>query len=199
MATFRLRYLSNPSVLRAIAPEKLLAFLQPHSTFFTTRGYDLPQPDDGEEIDYQKLIDIFMSPNESTPPDLVDALYLVDEMSSHEEMATLLEAAGPGELSWRMGMSIRQQTLPFRYGFRIANCLNASTPNSLPTSRSRLNTTRLTTRNRRGSSRFRPRSGRSLRRPERRLRGEAAGPWCSCFYLPRQGRGAIPGAARGAL
>ena len=94
MATFRLRHFSNPSVLRAIARERLLAFLEPHGSFFTSRGYDLPQPEDGEEIDYQQLIDIFMSPNEATPPDFVDALYLVDEMSGHEEMATLIEAAG---------------------------------------------------------------------------------------------------------
>jgi hypothetical protein len=93
MATFRLRRFSNPSVLRAIAREKLLAFLTGYSDFFANRGYDLPRPDDGEDLDYQQLIDIFMSPNEATPPELVDALYLVDEMSSHEGMATLLDAA----------------------------------------------------------------------------------------------------------
>lgn len=92
MATFRLRYFSSPSVLRAITPSRLLEFLSPFNGFFAAQGYDLPQADD-DRIDYQKLIDIFMSPSESTPSDLVDALYLVDEMSTHEEMVTLIEAA----------------------------------------------------------------------------------------------------------
>ena len=93
MATFRLRHVSSAHVLRAIDPDRLLAFLQPHRGFFAGRGYELPAAGTGEEIEYQRLIDIFMSPSESTPRELLDALFLVDEMSTHEGMDTLIEAA----------------------------------------------------------------------------------------------------------
>ena len=93
MATFRLRHFSNPQVLRAIAPQRLLAFLHPFQGFFAGRGYKLPNKDAVEDIDYQRLIDIFMSPSESTPRNLLDALFLVDEMSAREGMDSLLEAA----------------------------------------------------------------------------------------------------------
>jgi len=90
MATYRLRHFSSPQVLRAIAPDQLRAFLEPHRAFLASRGYELPTD---EEIDYQALIGVFMAPSESTPRELLDALFLVDEMSTHEGMDTLIEAA----------------------------------------------------------------------------------------------------------
>jgi len=93
MATFRLRYFSSPHVLRAIAPERLLAFLEPYRPFFTGQGYELPEAVAGDEIDHEQLIGIFMSPNESTPRDLLDALFLVDEMSTPEGMDAMMEEA----------------------------------------------------------------------------------------------------------
>ncbi len=93
MATYRLRHFSSPHVLRAIAPERLLAFLHPYHSFFADRGYELPAVDADEEIEYQRLVDIFMSPSEASPRELLDALFLVDEMSTHEGMDALIEAA----------------------------------------------------------------------------------------------------------
>lgn len=93
MATFRLRHFSSPHVLRSIAPERLLSFLQSYHVFFADRGYELPVAEAEEEIEYQRLIDIFMAPSEVTPRELLDALFLVDEMSTHEGMETLIEAA----------------------------------------------------------------------------------------------------------
>lgn len=94
MATFRLRHFSSPHVLRAIDRARLLGFLQPHRDFFASQGYELPAVGADEEIDYQRLIDNFMSPSEATPLELLDALFLVDEMSTHEGMDKLIEAAG---------------------------------------------------------------------------------------------------------
>ncbi|MBI1900554.1 MAG: hypothetical protein HYS13_05505 [Planctomycetia bacterium] len=93
MATFRLRHFSNPQTLRAIAPERLLSFLDPFRGFFAAQGYALPSAAHAYSIDHQALVDIFMSPDESTPKELLDAVYLVDEMSGPEEMNALLEAA----------------------------------------------------------------------------------------------------------
>lgn len=94
MATYRLLHFSNPLTLRSVASERLLSFLSPYRRFLVERGFELPAADAVEEIKYQQLIDIFMSPSEATPRELLDALFLVDEMSTHEGMDALIEAAG---------------------------------------------------------------------------------------------------------
>jgi hypothetical protein len=92
MATFRLRHFSNPHVLRGIAPHRLLAFLNPFRDFIVSRHYELPHETSGD-LDYDGLVDIFMTPSESTPVELLDALFLIDEMSTPFGMATLIDAA----------------------------------------------------------------------------------------------------------
>lgn len=92
MATFALRRFSNPPTLRSIAPDRLLEFLDPFKDFFSERGYPLPEAASGADINYQALVDIFMSPSANTPKKLLDALFLVDEMSTPEDAAVLLEA-----------------------------------------------------------------------------------------------------------
>lgn len=95
MATFNLRHFSSPYVLRAIEPGRLVRFLNPHRQFFANRGYEMPIAEAGAtiDIDYQRLVDIFMSPSESSPRELLDALFLVDEMSTPEGMEALIYAA----------------------------------------------------------------------------------------------------------
>lgn len=97
MATFRLRHISSPHVLRGISPERLSSFLIPYREFFASRGYELPS-EASEEFDYERLVNIFMTPTEDTPAELVDALFLVDEMVSPFSMAALIDNRIPGEL-----------------------------------------------------------------------------------------------------
>jgi hypothetical protein len=99
MATYQLRCFSNPLTLRAILPERLLAFLNPFRTFFAVRGYTLPQAEPAVEIDYPRLVSIFMSPDSNTPRELLDALFLVDEMATPEGMDVLLEAVAAENLT----------------------------------------------------------------------------------------------------
>lgn len=99
MATFRLRHFSNPETLRAIAPKRLLTFLDPFREFFASRNYTLPPVASSDGVDYQALVDVFMSPDGNTPKELLDALFLVDEMSTPEGMDALLDAAQAAELA----------------------------------------------------------------------------------------------------
>ncbi len=103
MATFRLRHFSNPTTLRSIEPERLLGLLDPYRPFFTERGCPLPAAGGGEEIDCQSLVDIFQTPDASTPKDLLDALFLIDEMSTTEGMDSLLAAAESADLELESG------------------------------------------------------------------------------------------------
>ncbi len=106
MATLRLRHFSNPQTLRAISPRRLVRFLEPFRNFLVSRKFHLPTEEntkDGKSqetqcIDYQALVQVFMTPDEGTPRELLDGLYLVDEMSTPESMDDLLVAAEAAKL-----------------------------------------------------------------------------------------------------
>lgn len=93
MATFRLLRFSAPRVLQAIDRTRLLTFLRPFRAFFLGRGVALPYPAAPEPVPIDRLIGVFMTPDESTPAALVDALYHVDGMATEEGMSALLTAA----------------------------------------------------------------------------------------------------------
>jgi hypothetical protein len=93
MSAFRLRHFSKPATLSAIAPQRLVRFLDPFRGYFASRQYELPSVDSADGLDYQALVNIFMSPDNNTPVDLLNALFLVDEMSTPHGMDALLEAA----------------------------------------------------------------------------------------------------------
>lgn len=90
MARFNLRCFSNPDSLKTIQEEHLFALLSPHAAYFEKRGVKLSGSQGGNSLDYEKLAAVFLSPDDETP--LVDALYLIDEMSTQEGMDALLEA-----------------------------------------------------------------------------------------------------------
>ncbi len=98
MATFRLRHFSNPNTLRSIEPERLLALLDSHRGFFRGRGCELPAEGLAGDLDYQGLVDIFSTPDAGTPKGLLDALFLIDEMSTTAGMDALLTAASTAGL-----------------------------------------------------------------------------------------------------
>jgi hypothetical protein len=93
LATFRLRHFSSPSILRSIDPDRLLALLGPHQEFFESRGLTLPAAGYAGDLEYEALVDIFSTPDSGTPKELLDALFLIDEMSTAEGMDSLLTAA----------------------------------------------------------------------------------------------------------
>ncbi|MFA5291911.1 MAG: hypothetical protein WC496_02640 [Phycisphaerae bacterium] len=79
MATsFRLRNFSNPAILKAISRPLMMQFLQRHAEFFAGRHFNINAC---EELDYDHLASVLMSPNEDTPEELLDALFFIDEMS----------------------------------------------------------------------------------------------------------------------
>lgn len=115
MASFNLRRFANPAVLKTIHEQHLLALLSPHAAYFARRGVSLmpsgqmlrvaepmaayggvtPVPEVANGVDYEALAGVFVDPDEAMPPELVDALYLIDEMATPEGMDELL---GLGDL-----------------------------------------------------------------------------------------------------
>lgn len=103
MATVTLRRLSCPGILRAVAPARLLNFLKPHRRYFLSRGVDLPVSTANGEIDYESLAKVFLAPDTKTPKELIDAIYFIDEMSTHEGMDALLAEANKRNLKLPSG------------------------------------------------------------------------------------------------
>jgi hypothetical protein len=91
MGIFRPRSFCVPETIKSVAPGRLLAFLEPHRTYLVAKGIELPR--DADDLDYDRLVLVLMEPDGKMPRRLVDALYLVDEMSSLSGMDALLEAA----------------------------------------------------------------------------------------------------------
>lgn len=90
MATFKLTRFSTPEALKAIRKNNLLALLRRHYEFFKDRGLTVPGEGDGG-LDYEKLVEILMTPDERTPAEFVEDLFYVHEMATQAGMDGLLE------------------------------------------------------------------------------------------------------------
>ena len=93
MATLNLRRFSSLDALRRIKPVNLFTFLDPYREYFEGRGLRWPEEPSEASVDYPMLAQILMSPDHATPPDLVDALYYVNDMGTNDGMELLMEAA----------------------------------------------------------------------------------------------------------
>ena len=93
MATYNLRRFSNPETLKQVARRDLLGLLAPHAAYFAGRGLKLPKRASDGDLDYERLVEVFMTPGSDTPPALANALFLVDEMATPEGMDGLLDEA----------------------------------------------------------------------------------------------------------
>lgn len=92
MASFNPRKFSDPDRLKAIAPERLRAFLAPWHRYLGERGFEFPARA-GDEIDYDALAQIVLTPDRETPTEMVDALYYVHETAGADDMDELIVAA----------------------------------------------------------------------------------------------------------
>jgi len=89
MATFTLRRFAKQETLKSINRENLLALLDRYDKYFSDRGVAL-KTDPGEDLDYEGISNVLMTPDETTPPGMVDDLFFVDEMATPETMDVLL-------------------------------------------------------------------------------------------------------------
>jgi hypothetical protein len=71
MASFNPRKFSDPDRLRAISPDRLIAFLAPWRDFLEARGLRLPDPP-AAGIDYAGLAQILMTPDRGADAESAD-------------------------------------------------------------------------------------------------------------------------------
>ncbi len=99
MATFNLRRFSKPEMLRRIDRKHLIAFLEPHAAYFSARGVELPPVQQEDGLDYNALSHLLLTPDSTTPDDLAEALFYVNEVSTPEGFDSIQET--PHRQTWR--------------------------------------------------------------------------------------------------
>jgi hypothetical protein len=90
----KLRYFSHPDMLRQFEPEILVRIVQTAKEFFAAKGFPIPAPGNGGEIDYEALAGILADPDEEMPGDLVDGMHLISELGNEAYFDDLLQMAG---------------------------------------------------------------------------------------------------------
>ena len=96
MSTFNPRRFAQVDVLRQIDPRNLREFLGCHSTYLTGRGFSFTVDANGD-LDLEKLAAILLQPTEDVDTELVEALFILHELSGDdrfEELCRLAEEAG---------------------------------------------------------------------------------------------------------
>jgi hypothetical protein len=92
MPAFNTRRFTEPKVLRGIERHRFIQFLRRFEDYLSRCGATIPDPDGEEEIDYDRLSTVLASPAHDPPLELVDALYLLADLSTDEGLNALLEA-----------------------------------------------------------------------------------------------------------
>ena len=69
---------ARPEVLRKLKPASLLALLSAHRDYLASRDVTLPSASADKSFDYDLLASVLMTPTESSPPELVEALEMID-------------------------------------------------------------------------------------------------------------------------
>lgn len=98
MATFNPKRFTRPDRLKTITPHRLINLLSSWANYFKERGVVWPSNKE-DPIPYEDIASVLMRPDGGTPEDLVDALYYIDESSSHEAMDRLFEAIEKAKVS----------------------------------------------------------------------------------------------------
>jgi hypothetical protein len=91
MGSLSFRRFTHSSSLREIAPEHLLTLLRPHAEFLGRHFAALPN--DPRKLNYEALAVALLQPHADSPPELIDALWHIHEMSTPEAMESLLDEA----------------------------------------------------------------------------------------------------------
>jgi len=123
MATFNLRRFSKPEMLRRIDREHLIAFLEPYADYFSDRGVELPSVNTEEELDYNALSQALLNPNTSTPDDLAEALYYVNEMSTQKGFDSIQDAIAGTDIDVVIGENVAHADLAIQVWMKDRNLI----------------------------------------------------------------------------
>ncbi|MBI4511498.1 MAG: hypothetical protein HY698_17830 [Deltaproteobacteria bacterium] len=134
MATFSLKRFTHQETMKSIRQDHLLSLFDPHTSYFARRGVDLApslpvlraaepmaayggavpirQEAEAIDIDYEGIARVLMTPDETTPRELVDDLFFVDEMATPESMDALRDEIAKLPLAQRKKLELGPDPTP---------------------------------------------------------------------------------------
>ena len=130
MATFNLRRFSKPEMLRRIDRKHLIAFLEPHAAYFSARGVELPPVQQEDGLDYNALSHLLLTPDSTTPDDLAEALFYVNEVSTPRVLIPFRMRSPERTSTWKSGRTPPLQTWRSRFGWLTGKSSRRYTPSS---------------------------------------------------------------------
>jgi len=101
MSALNFRRFANVGTLKKVHIDYLVDLLEQTGGSYVTDRVKLVR--DEEEFDYEKLVELLLTPEDGFPVKLADALHHINEMSTAEAMNDLLEAAEENELELDVG------------------------------------------------------------------------------------------------
>jgi hypothetical protein len=97
MAQLRFKNFSNLAFIQGVdKPQFMVPLLAPHKDYFARRGLDLAKLKNGDGHDRQ-LLEVFTAPDEAMPPDLLQSLYVLDDLADeagHDRLIAEAERQG---------------------------------------------------------------------------------------------------------
>jgi len=90
MATLNLRRFSRIGGLKSIRSDRLVALLEPYREHLRGRGIELPATGSVEPPDYEQVAAFFMRADDATPPELLNAIFYVDELADDDRLDEIL-------------------------------------------------------------------------------------------------------------
>jgi len=97
MARLRFKNFSDLAFVQSIdKPRHLKPLLVKHREYFSRQGIDVTKLSNGDSVD-RKLLQVFTQPDEEMPADLLDALYVLDDLadeSGHDRILSEAERQG---------------------------------------------------------------------------------------------------------
>jgi hypothetical protein len=97
MPRLRFKNFSDLGFIQRIdKPKHLVPLLTAHRDYFLRQGIDISNLNNGDETD-RKLLEVFTQPDEEMPPDLLEALYVLDDLADeagHDQILTEAERRG---------------------------------------------------------------------------------------------------------
>ena len=101
MSALNFRRFANVGTLKKVHIDYLVDLLEKTGGSYVTDRVGLVR--DEEEFDYEKLVELLLTPEDGFPVKLADALHHINEMSTADAMNDLLEAAEENELELDVG------------------------------------------------------------------------------------------------
>ena len=93
MRNVLLRRFVNVCTLQHIGDRSLIELLHPHRSFLEDRGLYLPLTPETGRINYEQLASVLLRSDADLPPELTEALLLIRDLATPENMDKLQEAA----------------------------------------------------------------------------------------------------------